>query len=437
VTKMFLGTYRYAAPEQFEVDQDLDERADIYSLGVVIYEMLSGNDPFGFGEPGRQKGGGTWAVAHLTKPVLSLRQHPGCEQLPPDVEAIVMQCLEKAPDRRFASVYELDQALRAATQGWIDCPPQTHWNPESAQSSLNSLNPPPALVPLERLGQPLVSWQPSSESPVPSDVLTQDVNPVFSTVVSGTAVSSPAVSAPSLSWVGQVWRSCWHPVLQHPFKASLLLALLVLSGVYYSVRSHSGISAAAPSPLPVQSSSPPIQATVRSLTGHTDTVWAIATHPDSNTIASGSFDKTIRLWDLQTGQLIRTFTGHRDAVRSVALSADGKTLVSGSGDKMIKVWDLATGKLRRTLMGHAGPVWTVALSPDAKTIVSGSYDGTIKLWDLNTGKLLHTLPEHYDSVWSVTVSPNGKLIASGAYDGTIKIWDLQTGQLLRTLTGHT
>ncbi|MFB2769548.1 serine/threonine protein kinase [Pelatocladus sp. BLCC-F211] len=116
LTSTFLGTFRYAAPEQMMGDQNLDARADIYSLGVIIYEMLTGADPFGFSMQGHNMSEASWIVAHTSKPPKSLRSQPGCKQLSPEVEAVVMRCLEKEPARRFASVAELNEALQSATK---------------------------------------------------------------------------------------------------------------------------------------------------------------------------------------------------------------------------------------------------------------------------------------------------------------------------------
>ena len=102
---------------------------------------------------------------------------------------------------------------------------------------------------------------------------------------------------------------------------------------------------------------------------------------DGRTLASGSRDKTIKIWNLATGELIRTLSGHSENVLSVAMSSDGRTLASGGGyDKTIKIWNLATGQLIRTLSGHFENVWSVAISPDGRTLASGSEDKTIKIW---------------------------------------------------------
>jgi len=114
LTNMFLGTFHYAAPEQLEVEKDLDGRADIYSLGIIVYEMLSGTDPFGLGLNTHKISEISWALAHTSKPSVPLRSQPGLSQMSPELEAVVMRCLQKAPNERFASVDELKQALQAA-----------------------------------------------------------------------------------------------------------------------------------------------------------------------------------------------------------------------------------------------------------------------------------------------------------------------------------
>ncbi|GBD51975.1 hypothetical protein D3800_02345 [Microcystis aeruginosa NIES-298] len=183
---------------------------------------------------------------------------------------------------------------------------------------------------------------------------------------------------------------------------------------------------------------------IRTLKGHDSYVNSVNFSPDGKTLVSGSADNTIKLWNVETGKLwdvetgeeIRTLKGHDNSVLSVNFSPDGKTLVSGSVDKTIKLWNVETGQEIRTLKGNDSAVYSVNFSPDGKTLVSGSVDKTIKLWNVETGQEIRTLKGHDDLVTSVNFSPDGKTLVSGSWDKTIKLWNVETGQEIRTLKGH-
>ncbi|MBN3895877.1 MAG: protein kinase [Nostoc sp. NOS(2021)] len=116
ITSTFIGTFRYAPPEQIQSDKNLDARGDIYSLGIILYEMLSAADPFGISIKGSHVSEASWVLAHAYEPPKPLRSQPGCENLPVQLEAVVMKCLHKNPANRFATVEELNQALQAAAK---------------------------------------------------------------------------------------------------------------------------------------------------------------------------------------------------------------------------------------------------------------------------------------------------------------------------------
>ncbi len=171
--------------------------------------------------------------------------------------------------------------------------------------------------------------------------------------------------------------------------------------------------------------------------GSVSGINAIAVHPNGNTFATGCIDKSIKLWNFRSGQPIRNLEGHTGQVYSVAYSPDGKTLISASADKTIKFWNWRKGDMLQTLQGHQDKVVSVVFDPDGKKIASASFDKTIKIWDVNTGKEILNMTGHNAPVNAIAFSPDGKIIVSGSQDQTVKIWDVSTGKVIRTLSGHT
>ncbi|MEG4148083.1 WD40 repeat domain-containing protein [Microcoleus sp. Pol12B5] len=170
-------------------------------------------------------------------------------------------------------------------------------------------------------------------------------------------------------------------------------------------------------------------------TGHSDYVTSVIFSPNGETIASGSDDEKIKLWNLKNGREILTFNGHSKGVNSVVFSPDGETIASGSEDEKIKLWNLKNGREILTFNGHSKGVNSVAFSRDGETIASGSEDD-IKLWNIKNGREVCTLTGHSDCITSVAFSPNGETIVSGSDDGKIKLWNLKNGREIITFTGH-
>lgn len=173
------------------------------------------------------------------------------------------------------------------------------------------------------------------------------------------------------------------------------------------------------------------------LVGHSSLIDAIAFSPDGKIIASGSWDYTIKIWDVETGELIHTFCKHFGWIKCVAISSDRQILASGSADRTINIWNLMSGEIQKTLTGHSSAVHSIVISQDGKTLVSGSADQTIKIWNLESGEVKSTFEGHTDAINSLTLSPTGQILISGSSDKTIKIWHLNSGTLLHTLTSHT
>jgi WD40 repeat protein len=172
------------------------------------------------------------------------------------------------------------------------------------------------------------------------------------------------------------------------------------------------------------------------LKGHTRGLPAVAFHPNGEMLASGSEDTTIKIWNLSHGGCVRVFEGHTNEVWSLNFSPDGMTLASSSFDQTIKLWDVGTGDCRKTLEGHSDRVAAVRFNPQGTILASGSDDHTIKLWDIRRGQCIETLKEHSARVGAIAFSPDGQLLASASLDRTIKIWDVAQGKCIHTLEGH-
>ena len=176
------------------------------------------------------------------------------------------------------------------------------------------------------------------------------------------------------------------------------------------------------------------------LQGHMHEISSVAFAPDGKTIASASYDQTVRVWDVDTGQvkaILERPDGTPYLVTSVAFAPDGKTIASASFDRMVQLWDIDSGTIKNTLQGHTDRVTSIAFAPDGKTIASASYDQTVRVWDVESATLQNTLQGHTHEVTSVAFAPDGKTIASAGFDRTVRVWDADNGTLQNTLQGHT
>jgi len=178
--------------------------------------------------------------------------------------------------------------------------------------------------------------------------------------------------------------------------------------------------------------------------GHWLDYWMdFAFTPDGETLASCNYDtldKTVRLWDINTRQLLFILEGHNEQVASVAINPSGTLIASGSMDGMIALWDITSGKLLRTLNGNVDGLYSLEFSPDGHLLASGNLDNAgnlVQLWEPETGKLLFTFTGRQGYINSVAFSPDSQILASGGNDGAVRLWNVATGELIRELTNHT
>jgi WD40 repeat protein len=222
---------------------------------------------------------------------------------------------------------------------------------------------------------------------------------------------------------------------------------------------------------------PAVLAPLRTLPGHTGPVVAVAFCPGGRTLVSGSADRTLRLWDVATGQEKARFgdgryavgclavvptsgiilagqgvtvrgwdpatgkevlklSGHNDAVRCITVSADGRRAVTGSDDRTVRVWELGRGRELFRFSRHRAGVTGVALSADGKLALSGARDQSLRLWEVSNGREVRSFAVPRGQVLCVALAPDGQAGYSGHFDTTVRMWDLHAGRELRRLSGH-
>jgi serine/threonine protein kinase len=340
-TGLIAGTPMYMSPEQ-SLGEALDHRADLFSLGSVLYCLCTGRDPFPGGTPVvvlRQ-------VCELT-PVPVRQLNPA---VPPWLAAVVERLHAKHPADRLASASEVAELLR--------------YNLEHPDS--------PRLVPPTRLG-------------------------------------------------GRRGRNKKRIVAVAALACLLLPGGLMLSGS--SPRVPTGARDAPAEEHPVR------VAPRATLHGHNGPVWSVSFSPDGRTLATGSDDASLRLWDAATGEGLATLTGHDGVVFTVNFAHSGEFLVSGSGDGSIRVWDVRYRKELATLRQENvnGSVRRVAISPDDRTIAAGRNTPNVEIWDLDTRTPKKALPGHNGTILAIAFATDGKTLATGDARGNIRFWDPATG----------
>ncbi|HEY1336577.1 MAG TPA: ankyrin repeat domain-containing protein [Bryobacteraceae bacterium] len=174
------------------------------------------------------------------------------------------------------------------------------------------------------------------------------------------------------------------------------------------------------------------------LVGHTERIWGLAWSRDGQQILSGAWDNTARLWDVRTGRCVRILEGHSGFVRAVEFSADGRRAITAGGDRAdrtVRVWDLTTGECLRVFEGHTAGAYCGLLASDGRRAVSGSRDGTVRVWDIETGRSIRVIEAHATHVQHLAWSRDEQRVLSCSLH--IRLWDLESGRCLQTFEGHT
>ncbi len=173
---------------------------------------------------------------------------------------------------------------------------------------------------------------------------------------------------------------------------------------------------------------------VKEFKDHDENVFSVAFSPDGKLLASGSEDKTMLLYNLETDELLHTFEGHFSTINDIAFNPKGKYIFS-AGDKTIRIWK-PDGTYINKIRGHKTYIWSISLTPDGNKIASGSFEEDFYLWDILNTEKLETYSEHTKSVLAVDIDPDGDYIVSGSLDKSIKLWDIKAANVIKTGYGH-
>jgi DNA-binding beta-propeller fold protein YncE len=396
-----VGTPSYMAPEQASGNsRQVGPATDVYALGAILYELLTGQPPFRAATPLD-----TVLQVATREPVPPSRLR---SKVPRDLETICLKCLHKEPAGRYATALDLaaDCAafldggpIQARPVGWLERTGRgvrRHWLAATLLA---------VLVPLFIGGAAGIIWQWNRLTTLQQQAKKTTPRGEIDTQLLEQKTETRALLGHDKMVTGLAFR----PDGQ----------LLATSSWDQTVRLWD----------------PRAAKLVRILQGHQGFVECVAFRFDGKRLASAGGDGVVRLWDPMSGEELLRFEGHADVVHSIDFSPDGRHLASAGRDNLVKVWDADSGKEIFTLTGHTAPVLSVAFRPDGKWLASAGRDQTVRVWDAATGTHLATYKGHTGEISGVAFSPDGRLLASGSQDKTVKVWD-ELGNEVVTFRGH-
>ncbi len=423
-----LGSSGYAAPEQYGKAQTTP-RSDIYSLGVTLHQMISGDDP-------------TDSPFHFAP----LRAH--VNPILADLDKLIAQMVAVDSSKRPASITEVQRELQHITTLYTvaqtnPLPPTLSTLPPGYQAVSTGA---PLASPLTPAANPTFIAPRSKRSTIPQP----RKNTLF--ICSGHTSRVTAVA----------WASNSSYIASASYDKTARIWDPANGNAQHIYRRHSDrVNALSWSPDGTRIASASDDRTVQvwevgaknpifTFGGHTDKVLAVAWSPDGARIASAGADKTVQVWEVATRRVLFTFNGHTDRVTALAWSPDGKYIASAANDHTVQVWEWAKDTSRNfftsllfpnrrvnTYRGHSLKVTDVAWSPDGRRIASTSNDKSMQIWDAITHRTGFLHRNALGSMNSVAWSPDSRFIATGGNDKTVQVWDAITRNSTCIYQGHT
>jgi WD40 repeat protein/serine/threonine protein kinase len=428
-----LGTLRYMAPERFRGEGDA--RADVYALGLTLYELLTLRTAFD--SPDRLR------LIEQIKAEEPRRPRALDPRIPRDLETIVLKAIDKDPRRRYATAEALAQDL----QRFIEDRPVLARRSSLAERAWRTCKRNPLA---SSLAAGLVLALAIGLTGVTTQWLRAEQNAGRARVEEEAAVrarNEAVVQRDETRQANQHLRAALDKIRRDSYVLDIREARRALDE-----RNPARVRELLDRQRPgageadlrgfewfyLQRRAATFDDR-RTLRGHRRAVYGVAFHPDGHTLATGSLDGTVRLWEVASGRELRRLGAESDAISSIAFNPDGKILAAGSMSGMVVLWDVATGETIHSLMAHDSTVFDLAFSPDGHRLATAAR--TVKLWDVETGNVEHELRELKDgpgSIRAVDFSPDGRLVASARNDSTgathaIDLWEARSGQRLQTI----